>query len=589
MKEFIYEVLIPIERFSIAFYKSLEILNFGDIVEVSFRNKKYKGIILRESQTNIELKTLKRLNFNVKPSLVNFMIEFCERFYVEKSFISKCITSNLPNENKQIEKNHKQINSKKVNLNQEQQNAVNEIVNSFYSFSVFFLWGVTGSGKTEVFFDLIEKLKEDEQVLILMPEIILTNAILQRIKNRFENLNVCVWNSKSKSKKNYLQIMNGEMRVVIGARSAIFLPFKNLKLIIIDEEHDKSYQQQNYPYYHCKEAAIIRAKHENIPVLLSSATPSLDSFMKIQKKEFNVIYLKNRFNESQLPSIVIHSLPQFGLFHEKTLKSINEALSKNEQIIIYFNRRGFAPIVYCFNCYFRFCCLDCNQYPLVYHKKKSQLLCHKCKKNYKIQECSKCKSSNITLGGMGIEKLSSMIEKQFVNSKVLILSTDFSEEINRIEEVDIIVGTQLIVKGHDFSRISLVVVLNLDFMGFDYQLAESLFQNIIQLAGRSGRGKTSSKLIIQTNEESNPLIQKIANGKYEEFLREEMELRKQWNLPPFYTIYKIYKRYSLNLNSINSFGKVYDSEKHIILISNQKIPNEIFNNNRVEINPFNLK
>lgn len=576
---YLYNVLISHGKFFIVEYTFELLLNIGQWVNVPFGKKYYFGIII-----DLINKSIESYHKNLTCIEGFFSIEYMEFL---KQFWNNTFTK--PNIKPILQVIKKNINfnpikpkfeqKQQIILNTEQINAVKHISNFFNKFQPVLLWGVTGSGKTEIFFDLISKLQIEDQILILVPEILLLNNLKLRLESIF-NTSIIIWNSKTKNKTNYEKVINGSVKIIIGSRSAIFLPFKNLKLIIIDEEHDKSYQQTNYPFYHTKDLCLIWGKILNIPIVFATATPSLESYYEVKQNNYQLVRLHNRYNTNKLPQIEVHKINQDCLFNKEVKCQIINALNNNEQVMIYFNRRGFAPIVYCKLCFSRMVCEICKM-PLVFHKRKNGLLCHDCKKLKPLDLCDKCQEPSLTLHGLGIEKLQEIINKEFNTNKSIILSSDYidnSSEIEKIcekinnEDIQIIIGTQLVTKGHNFKKISLVVVLNMDFMCLDLYFREHLFQNLIQLAGRSGRGTTDGKLLIQTSKPNHWFLEPIINQNYEKFLEEELNNRKISKFPPFFTIFKIFHN---KIDIFSKFGNIYNHKDYIILCTNN-VNSELF-------------
>jgi primosomal protein N' (replication factor Y) len=408
------------------------------------------------------------------------------------------------------------------------------------------LWGVTGSGKTEVFFDIInETIKNSQQVLLILPEIAIGESITDRFFNAFGFYPV-IWNSKSKNKTNFNNITNGNVSVVIGSRCSIFLPFKNLGLIVVDEEHDNSYKQTTSPIYNCRDLAVLHGKTQNIKVILASATPSLESFFNTQRKQYELIRLTYRHNERPLPTIKFSISENNEICSAYTLQRVAEELANNKQIVFFLNRRGFAQIVNCKNCFSRLQCKKC-QNMLTFHYSKKILLCHKCGANYNSDTCVLCKTfGSLVPYGIGVEKIQKYLLEKFNNYNIKIISSDTCDSIEEIKNfisdmknkmIDIAIGTQILAKGHNFPEISLVVILGLNGMAFNFKATEQTFQTLVQVSGRAGRGDTNAEVIVQIDRNFDSLImQYLKNHDYEKFLHYEIEERRKWNLMPFVKI-----------------------------------------------------
>ena len=422
---------------------------------------------------------------------------------------------------------------------------------------VYLLFGVTGSGKTEVYLHLARYyLKQNKEVLILVPEISLTPQMIQRVKERFED--VIFYHSELSDQERYEQykrVKQGDVKIVVGTRSSIFLPFNNLGLIIIDEEHDSSYKQDNVPTYHVKNVAFKRAMNNNAKVLLASATPSLESYSRALKGEYELLELKNRINLS-LPKIEIVDLTKqvkssnSYIISEPLKKEINIALSNNKQVIILLNRRGYSPIIKCGNCGTTLMCKDCDT-PLNYHKDENVLKCHQCGRTYKMPNvCPSCNTESLIFYGYGTKRVEEELNKLFPNARIERMDRDnvskkgaHEKILNRFGngEIDILIGTQMIAKGLDYPNVTLVGILNADagLMHQDYNSAKTTFDLLMQASGRSGRADSDGKVIIQAFNTEHYAIKAVINQDYNYFYRIEMNYRNKTNYPPYSHIVEI--------------------------------------------------
>lgn len=481
-----------------------------------------------------------------------------------KTLISKNILKEVLVENYRL-KDSDDYNYPKYKLNEEQQMAVDTILSS--SFSTFLLYGVTGSGKTEVYIELIEKmLKLNKTAIVLVPEISLTPQMVFRFKSRFKDYIAILHSRLSEGEKydEYRKISSGLVKIVIGARSAIFAPLKNIGIIIIDEEHTNTYKQESNPKYSAIDVALERAKHHNAKVVLGSATPSLESYSYAVIKKYHLIELKKRANNKPLPivNIVDMNKEKRGSYFSKSLvEAINDKLSKKEQIILLLNRRGYASFVTCSNCGFVSKCPNCDV-TLTYHKSSDMERCHYC--GYAVKrhiECPNCHEKAVKNLGVGTEKIEEELNKLF-NARVVRMDFDTTSTkgahekiINSFkkQEYDILLGTQMIAKGLDFPNVTLVGVINADtsLMIPSFRSSEYTFQLLSQVSGRSGRSEKEGMVIIQT---FNPLHYAIKLSKtqnYELFFKEEMAIRKTLKYPPYFL-----------LVSIKVIGKNYDLVKN---------------------------
>ena len=442
--------------------------------------------------------------------------------------------------------------NKKIFLNEEQNKVVKEVLKEKNTSNTYLLYGVTGSGKTEVYMSIIEEIiKDGKSAILLVPEISLTPQIVERFMQRF-NSDVAILHSglnDGEKYDEYRKIIKGEVHIVVGARSAIFAPIKSLGVIIIDEEHSDTYKQENHPRYHARDIAIMRSKYHKCPLVLGSATPSLESMARAGNKIYHLLTLTKRAGEGNLPEVHIVDMKEEVkkhnfIFSELLDKKIKEKLSKKEQIIILLNRRGYSSIESCNNCGEVMKCPNCD-ISLTYHKTSGLLRCHYCGyATKKYQECPKCHSNDLKDYGLGTQKLEEELKKKYP-ARIVRMDIDTTSKkgahqkiIEDFEEekYDILVGTQMIAKGLDFPKVTLVGVLNADASLNipDYRSSERTFQLLCQVSGRAGRSERKGEVIIQTY---NPTHYSIIHSKkhdYLNFYKEEMKIRKQLNYSPYY-------------------------------------------------------
>ena len=487
---------------------------------------------------------------------------------------------------KRIERNNK------LKFTEEQQNAYNEIEKSINKYKEFLLFGVTGSGKTEVYLQIIEKLlSKGKSSIMLVPEISLTPQIINRFVARFGKEKIAVLHSKlglGERHDEWNRIREGKAKIVIGARSAIFAPVKDLGIIIIDEEHDSSYKSETTPKYQAKEIAQKIAKEENCPVVLGSATPEITTYYKTEIGEIERLELKKRANKSELPKVEIVDLKQELAYGNRSMlsrelyQSIEKNLKNKEQIILYLNRRGFSTFIMCRECGYTVKCKNCN-ISLTYHKFNNKLKCHYC--GYEepvVNKCPECGSDKIRYFGTGTQKLEQEIKKQFEGIKTIRMDVDTVTKKNshekiletfKKENIDILIGTQMVVKGHHFPNVTLVGAiaadssLNID----DYRASERTFQTLTQVAGRAGRGEKVGKVIIQTYNPENFSIQCAQKQNYEEFYKTEKALREQLKYPPFCDIIVIGFTSKNQNEIIKLINRVYKYLNDKLDIESQKI------------------
>ena len=467
---------------------------------------------------------------------------------------------------------------KRVRLNSDQERVVEKIISNLNISKTFLLYGITGSGKTEVYLEVIDcVLKEGKNAIMLVPEISLTPQIVQRFVNRFGNNIAILHSGLSDSEKydEYRKIKEGLVKIVIGARSAIFAPFDNIGAIIIDEEHTPTYKQdETSPRYDAKDVALWRSKYHKCPLILGSATPSLESFARAGNHVFELLTLTRRPAGSILPEVHIVDMKEEVkrgnfVFSKLMIDKINEKLGKNEQIILLLNRRGYSSMITCSDCGYVEKCPKCD-ISLTYHKTSNTLRCHYCgfyKK--KTDKCSSCGSSNIKDYGMGTQKLEEELKQKFPSANIIRMDMDTTSKKGAHEQIikdfgkhkyDILVGTQMIAKGLDFPNVSLVGVLNADMSLTipDFRSSERTFQLLSQVSGRAGRGDIQGEVIIQTYNNNHYSIVFAKNHDYLSFYKEEMKIRKSLSYPPYYYITLVNiscKDYELGFAHADKIGK----------------------------------
>ena len=455
------------------------------------------------------------------------------------------------NNNKNFKLFKNSIKKNLIKLSQDQKKSLKEMTVSNNKFRVHVLQGTTGSGKTFVYFETLKSIiKKDFQGLILLPEIGLTSQFEQKFAEYF-GFHPAVWHSGiSKKKKEIIWngISNGKIQVIIGARSSLFLPFKKLGIIIVDEEHDQSFKQDEGVTYNARDMAIARASFENIPINLITAVPSVETYENIKKGKYNLSRLNQRYNNASLPNYEIINLNTSKLekqswLSNEIIQKVNSHLKKKDQVLFFLNRRGFSPHVLCNKCYTSFSCPNCSV-NLVYHKNKNNLLCHYCGyKSILKRDCSKIGNCEFIFSGPGVERISDEVKKKFPDKKIEIFSSDTmnkkdsTDKLNRIikNETNILVGTQLISKGFHFPSLNCIVVVDIDLSshGHDLRGAEKNLQLYHQLSGRAGRTGKPATVYFQTYNHNTKMIDDITNKNPDIFLDRELEIRKKNKLPPF--------------------------------------------------------
>ncbi len=498
--------------------------------------------LLKECQHPIEREELRRkLKISLSPI----------KTLVQKKFILCTFQESSPDPFASLPT----LSAKPVMLTQTQQQSLDGIVQAMEEekFQTFLLLGVTGSGKTEVYLQAMEKaIAMGKESIVLVPEIALTPQTVTRFKQRFPKVAV-LHSALTPAQRAYQwkQIDSGNIQVVIGPRSAIFAPVHRLGLIVVDEEHEPSFKQQNTPRYHARDIAVKRAQIENAIVLLGSATPSLESYYNGLQKKYHIYRLPQRIGSAKLPKMVIVDMKEecreqkrFVYFSRPLVRSLEKVLQAKEQAILFLNRRGFATTVNCPACGYELKCQHC-EISLTYHRKNKQALCHYC--GYETpapEDCPVCHFQGIRFLGAGTERIETILKSTFPDARVRRMDSDTMVSRNHYEEafqsfsegkIDILLGTQMIAKGLDFPKVTLVGILSAD-SGLqlpDFRAAERTFQLSVQVAGRAGRGERPGLVVLQSWNPSHYAIQAALSQDYEKFAQKEMEFRRQSQYPPF--------------------------------------------------------
>lgn len=451
-------------------------------------------------------------------------------------------------------------------LSAAQTKAYDEIIQSFDKFDTTLLHGVTSSGKTEIYIQLIKKyLQEGKQVLYLLPEIALTTQITERLEKVFGD-SMCVYHSKYTDAQRvavYQKQLSGDpYQLVLGVRSSVFLPFQNLGLVIVDEEHEQSYKQQEpAPRYHARSASLILARQFGAKTLLGTATPSFESYHAAHKERYGYVQLTERFKGLQLPEIHIvdiktlrHQKRMSGAFSPELAEEVRNAISRHEQVILFQNRRGFSNFIECKQCGWVPRCAHCDV-SLTFHKKTNQLTCHYCGYTYRLPDvCPACEEKHFINKGVGTEKVEDQIHELFPDANVLRMDLDTTRARNSYEKIindfadhkaDILIGTQMVTKGLDFDSVSVVGILDADTMlnQPDFRAYERTFQTLSQVAGRAGRKNHTGKVILQTRSADSSLIQQVTSNDYWAMFYEQMLQRQAFNYPPFHRLIYIYLKH----------------------------------------------
>ena len=540
------QVLLP-KVFNFPFtYNSREHNKIGNLVEVPFGSKKEIGVIWKNNYSepqNIKVKDISnQTQYSIDKKLIDFIEWFSNYNMVPIGLVLKMAIGSA---SKFIRINDSPFKMKKTKkkffkLNNEQSKALKFLEKINNEFDVSVLQGTTGSGKTLVYFERIKNIiKNDSQALLLLPEIFLTNDFKSRFEEFF-GFEPAIWHSKITPKQKRIiwkGIINNDIKVLIGARSALLLPFKKLGIIIVDEEHDSSYKQDEGVIYNARDMAISRANFQKIPIHLITSVPSIETYNNIQKRKYRHIKIFKRFKDFPLPKTKIVNLNikklKNNFIANQTIEYVKKYLEKGEQVLFFINKRGFAPYLICKNCGFKMVCSNCSLY-LTFHKINNKATCHHC--SFEKELKSKCKISDnceFLMYGPGLEKIYEETKKIFPNKKINIFSSDYLKEkkstkklFEKIKEneVDILIGTQMISKGFNFPKLNCIVVIDADFSGRGYDLrsTEKNIQLYHQLSGRAGRFSSESLIIYQTLTPENLVLNDLITNKSEELLKKEL-------------------------------------------------------------------
>ncbi|MDR2268361.1 MAG: primosomal protein N' [Holosporaceae bacterium] len=526
----------------------------GDVVEVPFGKRHLLGVVTDQPvETNIKLKSIAKIfSYNIGDVSLRFLQWMSDYTLIPRGNILKMILAekSVFSSRKNIVMPTKEIfRFRDIELNDDQRAAYENLRDN--GSRPFLLHGVTGSGKTEIYLAAARKiLQANRQVLILFPEIALTNQIVQRIRHYF-GITPAIWNSQILPKNKKLAwhgAISGEMQIFVGARSALFLPFKNLGMIVVDEEHDSSYKQEDGCFYNARDMAIVLGYLRSVPVILSSATPSLESYSNAKNGKYGYIFMKNRFGKSVMPLLKLIDMRQNkfdGFISPPLLKAIESALERGEQCLIYLNRRGYSPITLCKSCGEKIECHNCTSW-LVYHKSIDKMMCHHCGHQTPItQKCPSCgEEDSLIQFGPGVERVFDELKNKLPMARIAIGSSDtiasgksMSELFEKVHrnEVDIIIGTQILAKGHHFPNITLVGIVDgdLGLHGADIRAPERTYQLINQVSGRAGRAEKKGRILIQTFNPSHSLYVALQSPDPRNFMDLELASRQEADLPPF--------------------------------------------------------
>lgn len=583
-----YQIYVK-KRRSTYTYSSDKELEIGTYCEVDFAKSKLLGIVIRESKKedigDFKIKSIDKVLLDIPKipeNILNLAI-FINTYYITDFFASLSLVGPYDKMSlesiKKLEIEDVDI-KEEVCLSEKQFEIYNEIINSKESY--FLLHGITGSGKTQIYIKLIiEALNRKKGSIFLVPEISLTTQMVNGLKKIFGD-NISIIHSKmtpAKKKAEWEKIYSGKSKIVIGARSAIFAPVNNLGYIIMDEEHENTYKQEDNARYHTRNVALKRAMLEDCKVIFGSATPSFETYYYAQKGSIKLLELNERYNGATLPEVEVVNLEdEEGYLSKTLLKNMKETISKGEQVILILNRKSHSIQVKCHECNEKLKCPRCSV-NLQYYKQINMLKCSHCEYNVKMYEkCPNCESSKFNFLGMGTEKLEEELEELFGKENILrmdsttmktnsLLKKAYTDFIN--QKYQILVGTQIVAKGFHFPNVTLVGVINSDqILQFsDFRAGEKTFQLVTQAAGRSGRGDKKGKVIIQTYNSDSNLIESIKNSDFKSYYNEDMSLRELVKLPPFVKYIKIIvssKKEEKSKKQINDiYSLVYDKFDYV--------------------------
>ena len=558
--------------------KTALLLTTCNVLEGKFLNEPYKNIyeMIQNNNMKYNKNEFSKL-FNVSLSSINTMIK--HEFLGSQEVVI----------NRYNEKDYSRYEEKILNENQKK--TVDIIMNS--NKKKFLIHGVTGSGKTEIYMNLVSHmLKDNKQSIILIPEISLTPQMVERFKGRFGR-DIAVFHSRLSDGERYdewMRVKLGNVKIAIGARSAIFLPFENLGLIVIDEEQEASYKSDSDPKFDTREIAYIKCELENCLLILGSATPSIESYYRSTINELELITIDERADGASMPKVAIVDMREElmnnnrSIFSKLLHEGITESLRKNEQIILFLNRRGFSTFVSCRKCGYVFKCKKCD-ISLTYHSASDYLTCHYCGEKERISKvCPSCGSTYVKYFGVGTEKIEQEINRIFPSARTLRMDFDTTRKKNSYEyiyntfknkQADILIGTQMVAKGLDFENVTLVGVIAADLSLNlpDYRAFERTFQLLTQVSGRAGRGTKEGNVVIQTYSADNLTLQYAADNDYDSFYKDEIMMRRAMDYPPFTSILVITlssENEPLLIKSIQNVGenlkyKIQDNDKITLL------------------------
>ncbi|MCA1927605.1 MAG: primosomal protein N' [Calditerrivibrio sp.] len=557
---YFYRVAVPIPYVELLTYKSKDQINIGSLVEVEVGKRIVNGIVFH-SDNDLEDNDLKYIRAVLSDNAIfnSCYIDFLKVLsnyycYPIGTVLYKLVPLKLFKSNI-CDKASQSIENIQFHLNEEQSEVYDKIKSKLGSFGVTLLYGVTGSGKTEVYCKLINDiLAMDGQVLYIVPEIALTSQLFQRLKNRVSS-EVAIYHSKIslKVKERIFNLFNqNRLKVVLGARSSLFLPPSNLKMIVVDEEHETSFKQDDIPHYQLRDMAVLYGKINNIPVILGSATPSMETMNNGINGKYEILRLTGRYHRGDRVSIKLVDMKEAenigGIISQEIYDGIFERIKKNEQVLLLVNKKGYSRYLLCQKCSEILKCPNCDV-ALTYYKSENYAKCHYCSSIIRYFKCNRCGNNDFFPVGSGSEKVYEVIEELFSN-EVLRLDQDVVTSMKRVDNIletfgkkdkKILVGTGIIAKGLDYPDITLIGVINIDNMFAlpDFRSEERAFQILVQFAGRGGRFEKGCEMIIQTYNIDNPVFEYLIKGDYDKFYIDSLKKRKLLHYPPFCRLVRV--------------------------------------------------
>ena len=581
MEKFYYSVSIPVPVRKDFTYFSYEKIKAGSRVKVTFNKRELVGVVYKKTKKpNFKTAKIKKL-LDESPTFDNLSLKtlnWISDFYIHSrgevfsNFLSPKLRKDFYYENPEKKFNEYEANNsdKSFALTSHQKKAL-KFLNRLDGFDPCLFHGVTSSGKTEVYMRLVEEdLKKGESCLLLIPEISLTPQLERRFKNRFGE-NIGTYHSRKTSKERFeiwKKSQSGELRVLIGTRSSLFVPLQKLSLIIIDEEHDASFKQQEGLKFSARDVAIKMAQDRKIPVIAASATPSFKMLHLVSQGKYKFISIPKRVNDENPPQFSVldsHFLDRKSGIDNNLLPLIKKTISKNKKVLIFINRRGYSPLFKCGDCNWEATCNSCNS-RLVYHKDTDRLRCHRCDTSYGVpSNCPECDSTKLTSPGVGTQKIESFLNEEFPSVPIIRLDLDSTRKKGSLEklltkikstEKAFLVGTQMIAKGHDFSDVEVGVIIDADLGLLSHELnaIEKLSQLLIQVTGRVGRSG-QSKIFVQSKLVDNEYLDKLSSGDYLDFSQSLLKEYEASNLPPFSSVAILRASSPKKSNNVNFLNK----------------------------------